>query len=154
MDDDENKAVFDKFYEFTKGGTDIVDQRMGFYTCKFKSHKWSMIAFSYIVGMARVNSTTLFSLKRNKDPLKQNSFEFGMDIVYSLVGPFIQQRNQSHLAPSIKRNIAVVLDMMQLPNPAGAPPNRVALRKKCLYLELFWYAFFPHFPAFGLNTER
>ena len=22
------------------------------------------------------------------------------------------------------------------------------------YLELFWSAFFPHFPAFGLNTER
>ena len=28
------------------------------------------------------------------------------------------------------------------------------LRKKCPYLELFWSAFFPHFPAFGLNTER
>ena len=84
MDDDENKAAFDKFYDFTKGGTDIVDQRMGFYTWKFKSQKWSMVAFSYIVGMARVNSTTLFSLKRNKDPLKQNSFEFGVDIVCSL----------------------------------------------------------------------
>ena len=48
MDDHENKAAFDKFYDFTKGGTDIVDQRMGFYTCKFKSQKWSMVAFSYI----------------------------------------------------------------------------------------------------------
>ena len=26
--------------------------------------------------------------------------------------------------------------------------------KKCLYLELFWSEFFPHFLAFGLNTER
>ena len=24
----------------------------------------------------------------------------------------------------------------------------------CPYLELFWSAFFPHFPAFGLKTER
>ena len=47
-----------------------------------------------------------------------------MDIVCSLVDPFNQQRNQSHLAPSIKRKIDVVLDMMQLPNPAAAPPNR------------------------------
>ena len=31
---------------------------------------------------------------------------------------------------------------------------RMSLRKKCPYLELFWSAFFPHFPAFGLNTER
>ena len=30
----------------------------------------------------------------------------------------------------------------------------VTLRKKCPYLELFCSAYFPHFPAFGLNTER
>ena len=27
-------------------------------------------------------------------------------------------------------------------------------RKKCLYSELFWSPFSPHFPAFGLNSER
>ena len=30
----------------------------------------------------------------------------------------------------------------------------LTLRKTFPYLELFWSAFFPHFPAFGLNTER
>ena len=25
---------------------------------------------------------------------------------------------------------------------------------KCRYSQLFWPTFFPHFPAFGLNTER
>ena len=30
----------------------------------------------------------------------------------------------------------------------------LTLRKKSPYLELFWSAFFPYFPAFGLNTER
>ena len=30
----------------------------------------------------------------------------------------------------------------------------VTLRKKCPFSELFLSAFFPHFPAFGLNTER
>ena len=28
------------------------------------------------------------------------------------------------------------------------------MRKKCPYSQLFWSAFFIHFPAFGLNTER
>ena len=28
------------------------------------------------------------------------------------------------------------------------------LRKKCPYSKLFWFAFFPFFLAFGLNTER
>ena len=31
---------------------------------------------------------------------------------------------------------------------------QLPLRKKCPCSELFWSAFFPHFPAFGLNTER
>ena len=29
----------------------------------------------------------------------------------------------------------------------------LSLCKKCPYLELFWSAFFLHFPTFGLNTE-
>ena len=28
----------------------------------------------------------------------------------------------------------------------------MALRKKCPYSQLFWSAFFPHFPAFGLSV--
>ena len=31
---------------------------------------------------------------------------------------------------------------------------QLPLRKKCPCSELFWSAFFPHFLAFGLNTER
>ena len=31
---------------------------------------------------------------------------------------------------------------------------KATLRKKCPYSGLFWSSFFPHFPAFGLNTER
>ena len=38
------------------------------------------------------------------------------------------------------------------------PPNHLIdlhiLRKKSPYSELFWSAFSPHFPAFGLTTER
>ena len=29
----------------------------------------------------------------------------------------------------------------------------ISLHKKCTYSKLFWSAFFPHSPAFGLNTE-
>ena len=36
-DDNRNKLALYKLYDFTKGGTDIVDQRMGFHTCKPKS---------------------------------------------------------------------------------------------------------------------
>ena len=56
MDDDKHKAVLYLLFDFAKGGTDIVDQKMGFYNYKFKSRKWLMVAFSYMVHMVRVNS--------------------------------------------------------------------------------------------------
>ena len=46
-----------------------------------------------------------------------------MDIVCSLVGPFIRQGNQSHLPSSIKQKYAVIRDMMQLPNSVTEGPN-------------------------------
>ena len=38
-----------------------------------------------------------------------------------------------------------------LPQVPGT--KSVTLRKKCSYSELFWSAYFPHFPAFRLNTK-
>ena len=39
MDDNRDKLAQYKLYDFTKGGTDIVDQRMGFHTSKPKSRR-------------------------------------------------------------------------------------------------------------------
>ena len=36
IDDDQCKPAIIKFYDFTKGGTDIIDQKMGYYTVKTK----------------------------------------------------------------------------------------------------------------------
>ena len=48
--------------------------------------------------------------------------------------------------------LLVVLDnLLKLRNQVNV---YFTLRKKCLFSELFWSALFPHFPAFGLNTER
>ena len=65
MDDDKKKAALYKLYDFTNGGTDIVDQRMGFYTRKFKSRKWSMVTFTYIVDMTHASSSILFAVNGN-----------------------------------------------------------------------------------------
>ena len=54
-----------------KGGTDIVDQKMGTYTCKAKSSKWKMVALYYMLDTARVNAQTMLSLKMEKIPKKQ-----------------------------------------------------------------------------------
>ena len=92
-DDGKHKLGLYKVYDFTKGGTDIIDQRMGFYTCKPKSRRWTITSFSYVLDMARVNSSTTFALKHVKDPCKQNSFEYGYELLMKLVVPQIESRN-------------------------------------------------------------
>ena len=51
-DDGKSKLGIYKVYDFTKGETDIIDQRMGFYTWKPKSRKWTITVFSYVTDMA------------------------------------------------------------------------------------------------------
>ena len=52
-DDSKTKPAVYKLYDFTKGGMDIIDQRMGAYTSKIKSLQWTMVALAYILDMAR-----------------------------------------------------------------------------------------------------
>ena len=47
--DDGKKAAIIKFYNCTKGGTDIVDQRIAKYITKMKSLKWTQVGLLYIL---------------------------------------------------------------------------------------------------------
>ena len=54
-DDNHSKPAIMKLYDFTKGGTDIMDQRIGSYTTNSKSVRWVSTAFSYMLDTMRVN---------------------------------------------------------------------------------------------------
>ena len=89
-DDGKSKLGIYKVNDFTKGETNIIDQRMGFYTYKPKSRQWRITVFSYVIDMARVNSSTTFALQKKYDPCKQDSFEYCYTLLYQLAKPFIQ----------------------------------------------------------------
>ena len=105
----ENKkpAIY-KLHDFTKGDTDIVDQKMCSYTCKVKSRKWSMVAFNYLLDTIRVNSNTVYNIAHNVPKNKQNSFEFGVELCDSLIS-FIKQRLKNGLSKSIVQKINLSL---------------------------------------------
>ena len=67
-DDGKSKPAIIKFLDYTKGGTDIVDQKMGKYSLKPKLSKWTVCAFSYILDITQVNVATLSRLNHNKSP--------------------------------------------------------------------------------------
>ena len=132
-DDNCYKLGLYKLYDFTKGGTDIADQRMGFHTTKTKSKKWILVMFAYAVDTARVNSLTIFTLNQGKDPIKEKSFKCTHQLVVKLVKPTIEMRNQVFLASKIKQKIALVLDrpLLQPELYQNDGPAFGATRKRC-----------------------
>ena len=68
-DGKEQPAIY-KLYDFTKGGTDIVDQKISYYSTKSKSVKWKMVAFYFILDTSRVNAQTMLALNEKKGSRK------------------------------------------------------------------------------------
>ena len=44
-DDGKQKPAIIKFYDFTKGGIDVMDQKTSKYSCKSLTHCWTIIHF-------------------------------------------------------------------------------------------------------------
>ena len=103
--DQKFKPQMNKLYDFTKGGTDIIDQKMGTYTTKSKSRKWSRVAFSYLLDMIRANSSTLIELNENHDPKLADSFNFGYELATQLVMPHILRRPHNGLSSEIVKKV-------------------------------------------------
>ena len=63
---------------------------MGSYTTKHKTRKWTLIALSYVLDMARINSQTVYVINNAKDDV--DSFEFGLEFMKALVKPNMHTR--------------------------------------------------------------
>ena len=108
-DDGKNKPAHYKLYDYTKGGVDIVDQRMGSYTTKTKSRKWTTNVFNMILDQSRVNAQTIWSLNKDVDPRTSNSLDFGLELAKTLVVPHIARRNKNGIQKPIVQKIIMFL---------------------------------------------
>ena len=107
-DDDKKKPASYKLYDFTKGGTDIVDQKIQFYSVKAKNRKWTMVVFAYLLDTIRVNAATLYAMNKNINPTKQNAFDHCYNLAESLILPQIRRRNRNGLTSSVMNKIQMV----------------------------------------------
>ena len=108
-DDGKKKPAIYKLYDFTKGGTDVMDRQIGTYTCKSKSNRWTLTAFSYILDVCRINASTVLAPNKNVDPQSQDAYQFGIDLALSLIRPHIQRRSLVGLQMSIKNKMSLIL---------------------------------------------
>ena len=104
-----------KLYDFTKGGTDIVDQKISFFSCKPNPRRLPIVAFSFFLDTCPINASTVLALDQGKDPRKQDSYDFGFDLVMELVRPFIEIRSRNGLSSDITRKIKLVLGESAFP---------------------------------------
>ena len=138
-DDTRQMTSLYKVYYFTKGKTDIVDQRMGFHMVKTKSKKWTMVALAYILDMARVNSDTMYALNSDIDPCNVRSFEFAFDLVRALLKPQIELRNQHNLKWITRNKIQMIIGKTARPSPLnelGPPISEKRMRCHMCMLEI------------------
>ena len=103
-DDDKQKPAIIKLYDFTKIGTDVVDQKGARNSTKTTSPRWLKAACSYILDIIRNNAMVLWALNSGKDPRKVNSFEFTIDLAESLTQPHLQRRSFDGLqSPTLRK---------------------------------------------------
>ena len=114
--DKKQKLGIYKFYDFTKGGTDIVDQPNDYYTVCSQSNRWDLVAFYYILSIIRVSFKTLFCIKKGEErKKKENTFDLAFELAKSLTYPFIEQRRTNGLGKSITRKNDFVLNRQSTP---------------------------------------
>ena len=94
-----------KLYDYTKVGTDIIDQRMNFYSSETKFRRWTMTAFAYVLDTCRVNAFTVIALNQSIEPRNTNSFDFEITLVLQLVRQFVALRSKWGLSKSIQDKI-------------------------------------------------
>ena len=106
-DDNKSKPAVYKLYDISKGGTDIIDQRMGFYSCKSKSKRWAMNAFSYVLDTCRVNASTICTMT-DLQPRNMKSVDFRYELAMSLIRRHIEQRSLIGINSSVVCKIEIV----------------------------------------------
>ena len=65
--DQKKKPVLYKLHDYTKGGTDLEDQKLSFYLCKTRSRKWTTIAVLYLLDTCRINAASVLAMNEQTE---------------------------------------------------------------------------------------
>ena len=134
--DDKFKPQIFKFYDFTKGGTDTVDQMNDFFTTRAKSNRWAMVVLYYMLNTTRVNSKTLQCMKSKIDICKHKTFDFTWQLANELCTRQVSRRSTNGFSKMLQLKIQMFLDTaLGAPIPKSRIERRYdpnGTRGKCL----------------------
>ena len=108
--DGKSKPVIIKFYDFMKGGTNIVDQLNDYYSCRARTNCWGLVSFFHILDTVRFNSKTVWCLKSSLDMKKTATFKYSWKRSSQLTKPFIENCQINGLGTAVIHKMENVLD--------------------------------------------
>ena len=114
IDDGKGKPPKIKFYDFTKGGMDIVDQLNDYYTTRSKFYRWVMVALSYMLDTAKVSGKTVWCFQNDSDISSTSSSQLSWNLAKALALPYAQQKILNGLESSVQLKIKMFLGTAQL----------------------------------------
>ena len=128
--DVKKKPAIYKFYDYTKGGTDAVDYRMGVNTVKTKSKRWISSVVAYLLDTMRVNAQTIQALSQGKNPRTTDSIDFGWTLAIQLAKPHMERRRTvGGLSAYVQRCIDLLIGRAE--HVAARPPQNPAAPRRC-----------------------
>ena len=117
------------FYDKTKGGVDVVDMVIGKYTTKYKTRRWTINVFAYMLHTACTNAHTVFKEIKHDIPTFDIIWQLGM----FLVNAHITRRlaNRMGLQQTVKTKMHKVLKVAESPKAAGIIMQDASDRNRC-----------------------
>ena len=68
-----------------------------------------MTSFAFVLNFCRVNARTIYAMNHSKGLKSQNLFDFGLDLVISLVLPCTRVRPRNIITNEIQAKIKIIL---------------------------------------------
>lgn len=96
-DTEDKKPDIIDYYNQTKGGVNVLDERVGTYRCKRKIKRWPMALFENMLDVSSFNAFVLFTEMNPTWKIKQKKYRrrlFLLEIGDALVLPHIEVRKQ------------------------------------------------------------
>lgn len=124
---DKNKPEIITYYNKTKGGVDVVDQKRKQYTVKRVCNRWPLAIFFSLMDIAVVNGQIIYQIN-NREVVKRRTYL--KDLALSLVRNHLMTRLANPLLnPDLKVLIRMELGMRRERNRARRDDNNE--REKC-----------------------
>ena len=106
-EDSKSKPAIMKFYDFRKGGTNIVDQLNNYYSCYACKYSCDLVSFFYIFYTVRVNNKTVWCLKNSLDI---NTFKLSWNLSSQLTKHFNENCQINGIETAVIHKMEKVLD--------------------------------------------